>query len=106
MAGQRASRTRTNVLHKAETARRLLAPIQPHDDPLHAPNLREQLVYLGLGRVEGEVADVQRLREGKSGFLRLQGDELFAVPIDLRRGLARRVQLLSRETNFKISLRY
>ncbi|RUP46831.1 hypothetical protein BC936DRAFT_146473 [Jimgerdemannia flammicorona] len=39
-------------------ARRLLVPIQPHDDTLDLATFGEQLVDLLLGGVEGQVADI------------------------------------------------
>jgi hypothetical protein len=48
------------VLDEAEAAGRLLEAVKPHDEALDLAAFAEQLVYLLLGRVEGEVADVER----------------------------------------------
>jgi len=50
------------VLDEAEAAGRLVEAVQAHDQALDAAALAEQLVDLFLGRVEGQVADVQRRR--------------------------------------------
>jgi hypothetical protein len=47
------------VLDKAEATGRLLEAVQPHDEALDLTAFAEELVYLLLGRVEGEVADVE-----------------------------------------------
>ena len=48
------------VLDEAEAAGRLVEAVQAHDQALDAAAFAEELVDLLLGRVEGEVADVQR----------------------------------------------
>lgn len=48
------------ILDEAESAGRLVEPVEAHDEPLDFAALGEELVDLLLGRVEGEVADVQR----------------------------------------------
>lgn len=48
------------VFDEAEAARRLGEAVQPHDQPFDLAALGEELVDLLLGRVEREVADVQR----------------------------------------------
>lgn len=47
------------VLHKAEAAGRFVEAIQAHDQALDAAAFAEELVDLLLGRVEGEIADVE-----------------------------------------------
>ena len=47
------------VLDKAEAAGRLVEAVQAHDQALDAAAFAEELVDLLLGRVEGEVADVE-----------------------------------------------
>ena len=47
------------VLDEAEAAGRLVEAVQPHDQPLDAAALAEELVDLLLRRVEGQVADVE-----------------------------------------------
>ena len=56
------------VLDKAEAAWRLLEPVQPHHQPLNLATLAEQLVDLLLGRVEGQVPDVEGRRVGEGVF--------------------------------------
>lgn len=48
------------VLDEAEAAGRLVEAVQPHDEALETADFGEELVDLLLGRVEGEVADVER----------------------------------------------
>ena len=47
------------VLDEAEAARRLLEAVEAHDEALNLAALAEELVYLLLGGVEGEIADVE-----------------------------------------------
>lgn len=48
------------VLDEAEAAGGFVEAVQAHDQALDAAALAEELVDLLLGRVEGEVADVER----------------------------------------------
>lgn len=44
---------------KAESARTFRDTIEPHDDTFDFSAFREELVYLFLGRVEGQIAYVE-----------------------------------------------
>ena len=61
------------VLDEAEAARRLVKPVQAHDQPLDLAALGEELVDLLLGREERQVADVEGRGVGEGVLGRLLG---------------------------------
>ena len=50
------------VFDEAESARRLLKSVEAHDKALDLATLGKQLMYLLLGSVEGQVANIERGR--------------------------------------------
>ena len=50
------------VFDEAESARRLLKAVEAHDKALDLATLGKQLMYLLLGSVEGQVANIERGR--------------------------------------------
>ena len=56
------------VLHEAEAAGGLVEAVEAHDQALERADFGEELVDLLLGRVEGEVADVEGCRGGELFF--------------------------------------
>jgi hypothetical protein len=63
------------VLDEAEAARCLLEAVKAHDEALDFPAFAEELVYLLLGGVEGEIADIE-------------GGSVFELVFRFRRGFA------------------
>ena len=69
------------VLDEAEAAGRLRVAVQAHDDLLDGARARAQGVDLRLGRVEAQVADVDRRRPVERRDLVLVGREELAIDV-------------------------
>ena len=73
--------SRRDSLYKAEPTRRLVVPIQSHDDSLDVSRPTEELENLLLGREEAEVADVDGGGGAEVGVLNWDGEGRAGVAV-------------------------